>query len=77
MRFMNQSSARKRIHRMSETIDSRYKPEEIDEDHIEPHILSNEEIMVKYWKLMVQKICNEAISYVKLIHPFNNFSLNT
>ena len=54
MRFMNQSSARKRIHRMSETIDSRYKPEEIDEDRIEPHILTNEEIMVKYWKLMVE-----------------------
>ena len=40
---------------MSETLDSRYKPEEIDEDQIKPHIMTQEEIMLKYWKIMVKK----------------------
>jgi hypothetical protein len=41
---------------LSETIDRRYGPEEIDEDSIEPHIMTEEEIMLKYWKLMVRAL---------------------
>ena len=76
MRFLNQSSARKRIHRISETIDSRYKPGEIDEDHIKPHIMTQEEIMVQYWKLMVKQnsknIDQSTTTFCNyVIHQFN------
>ena len=52
--MLGKRSVQRRFHRLSETIDGRYSHEEIDKDSsIQPHIMSEEEIMLKYWKIMV------------------------
>ena len=48
------SSAQGRYHHLSEAIDSTRRSKEFEEDHIEPHIMTEKEIILKYWKLLVR-----------------------
>ena len=52
----SQSSVVRRFHRLSESLDGRYGPNEMDGELIEPHIMTEEEIMLKYWKILVRKV---------------------
>ena len=48
------SSVFGRFHRLSESLDGRYNPEENGDEYlIDPHVMSEEEIMHKYWKISV------------------------
>ena len=54
--LFQRSSVFGRFRRLSESVDGRYESDERDEDSMEPHILSEEEIMHKYWKISVRDI---------------------
>ena len=53
-RLFGRSLSQRRFHRLSESIDREYSNREMDGEFIDPHILTEEEIMNKYWKLMVR-----------------------
>ena len=44
-----------RFHRLSETLDGKYELDDTleEESSIEPHVMNEEEIMHKYWKIAV------------------------
>ena len=52
--MFGRASRQRRFHRLSESIDREYSHREMDDDYIDPHIMTEEEIMNKYWKLMVR-----------------------
>ena len=52
--MFGRSLRQRRFQRLSESIDREYSHKEMDGDVIHPHILTEEEIMNKYWKLMVR-----------------------
>ena len=48
------SSVFGRFHRLSESLDGRYNPEDNEDEYlINPYVMSEEEIMHKYWKISV------------------------
>ena len=53
-RLFGRASRQREFHRLSESIDRECSHKEPDEDTINPHIMTEEEIMNKYWKLMVR-----------------------
>ena len=53
-RLFGRASRQRRFHRLSESIDREHSHREMDEDFLDPHIMTEEEIMNKYWKLMVR-----------------------
>ena len=49
------SSVFGRFHRLSESLDGKYEEDEkTEESFIVPHVMTEEEIMHKYWKLSVR-----------------------
>ena len=43
-----------RFHRLSDSVDDRNDPDDNEDEHLfEPHVMSEEEIMHKYWKIAV------------------------
>ena len=56
--MLQRPSVFKRFYRLSESLDGRLESDdEIEEDNvIDPHIMSEEEIMHQYWKISVSTI---------------------
>ena len=52
--LFGRASRQRRFHRLSESIDLENSHTEMDGDFTDSHILTEEEIMNKYWKLMVR-----------------------
>ena len=57
-----------RFHRLSETLDGKYDLDDtLEESSIEPHVMTEEEIMHKYWKIAVIHSAIEFCTWILVI----------
>ena len=59
-----------RFHRLSETLDGKYELDDTleEESSIEPHVMNEEEIMHKYWKIAVFYSLIKSCTWILIYH---------
>ena len=63
-----------RFHRLSETLDGKYDLDDtLEESSIEPHVMTEEEIMHKYWKIAVIHSAIEFLSWILVKHTIQRY----
>ena len=64
-----------RFHRLSETLDGKYDLDDTleEESSIEPHVMTEEEIMHKYWKIAVIHSAIEFCTWILVKHTIKRY----
>ena len=62
-----------RFHRLSETLDGKYDLDNTleEETSIEPHVMTEEEIMHKYWKIAVFHSVIELCTWILVVQFYH------